>query len=68
MIRGTILFLLLPLQNTYIKEQTRKLLTDRLKHYFELADKADQVRNIYLGQGNANVGCFLIFEEYKVHR
>ena len=51
-----------------IKEQTRKLLTDRLKHYFELADKADQVRNIYLGQGNANVGCFLIFEEYKVYR
>ena len=26
-----------------IKEQTRKLATDRLKHGFELADKAEQV-------------------------
>ena len=53
-----------------IKEQTRKLATDSSKHYFEAADKTDEVSskhcfevvdktdevsNIYLLQGEANV-------------
>ena len=53
-----------------IKEQTRKLATDGSKHYFEVAnktdqvsskhwfevvDRTDQVSNRYLGQGDADL-------------
>jgi len=38
-----------------IKEQTRKLAASCSKHCFEVVDKTDKVRNIYLRQGNADV-------------
>ena len=38
-----------------IKEQTEKLTTDSSKHCFEVVDKTDQVSNIYLGQGDADL-------------
>ncbi|EFM35729.1 hypothetical protein HMPREF9189_0884 [Streptococcus sp. oral taxon 071 str. 73H25AP] len=38
-----------------IKEQTRKLAAGCSKHCFEVVDKTDKVRNIYLRQGNADV-------------
>ena len=38
-----------------IKEQTRKLAAGCLKHCFEVVDKTDKVRNIYLRQGDVDV-------------
>ena len=38
-----------------IKEQTRKLVAGCSKHCFEVVDKTDKVRNIYLRQGEADV-------------
>ncbi|WP_263595559.1 hypothetical protein [Streptococcus pneumoniae] len=37
-----------------IKEQTRKLAAGCSKHCFEVVDKTDEVRNIYLRQGEAD--------------
>ena len=38
-----------------IKEQTRKLAAGCSKYCFEVVDKTDKVRNIYLRQGEADV-------------
>ena len=38
-----------------IKEQTRKLAAGCSKHCFEVADRTDEVSNIYLRQGNVDV-------------
>ena len=38
-----------------IKEQTRKLAAGCSKHYFEVTDRTDEVSNIYLRQGEADV-------------
>ncbi|WP_265411150.1 hypothetical protein [Streptococcus pneumoniae] len=38
-----------------IKEQTRKLATGCSKHCFEVADRTDEVSNIYLRQGDVDV-------------
>ncbi|WP_279586408.1 hypothetical protein [Streptococcus pseudopneumoniae] len=37
-----------------IKEQTRKLAADCPKHCFEVADRTDEVSNIYLRQGDVD--------------
>ena len=38
-----------------IKVQTRKLAAGCSKHCFEVADKTDKVKNIFLRQGEADV-------------
>jgi len=38
-----------------IKEQTRKLAAGCSKHCFEVVDKTDKVKNIFLRQGEADV-------------
>ncbi|HHG7592272.1 TPA: hypothetical protein ACPYGJ_000794 [Streptococcus pneumoniae] len=38
-----------------IKEQTRKLAAGCSKQCFEVADRTDEVSNIYLQQGEADV-------------
>ena len=38
-----------------IKEQTRKLAAGCSKHCFEVADRTDEVSNIYIRQGDADV-------------
>ncbi|WP_262354722.1 hypothetical protein [Streptococcus pneumoniae] len=38
-----------------IKEQTRKLAAGCLKQCFEVVDRTDEVSNIYLQQGEADV-------------
>ncbi|WP_050971736.1 hypothetical protein [Streptococcus pneumoniae] len=38
-----------------IKEQTRKLDEVSSKHRFEVADRTDEVSNIYLRQGDVDV-------------
>ena len=38
-----------------IKEQTRKLAASCSKHCFEVVDKTDKVRNIFLRQGDVDV-------------
>ncbi|WP_050280222.1 hypothetical protein [Streptococcus pneumoniae] len=38
-----------------IKEQTRKLAAGCSKHCFEVVDETDEVSNIYLQQGQADV-------------
>ncbi|WP_286672802.1 hypothetical protein [Streptococcus pseudopneumoniae] len=38
-----------------IKEQTRKLAEVSSKHRFEVADRTDEVSNIYVQQGDADV-------------
>ena len=38
-----------------IKEQTRKQAVGYSKHCFEVADRTDEVSNIYLRQGDADV-------------
>ena len=38
-----------------IKEQTRKVATGCSKHCFEVADRIDEVSNIYLRQGDVDV-------------
>ena len=38
-----------------IKEQTRKLAVGYSKHCFEIVDKTDEVSNIYIQQGEADV-------------
>ena len=47
-----------------IKEQTRKLAAGCSKHCFEVVDRTDEVSNIYNGNGDADGGLNLIFEEY----
>ncbi|WP_275690321.1 hypothetical protein [Streptococcus sp. 1453] len=37
-----------------IKEQTRKLAVSCSKYSFEVADKTDEVSNIYVRQGNVD--------------
>ncbi|WP_275689770.1 hypothetical protein [Streptococcus sp. 1969] len=37
-----------------IKEQTRKLAAGCSKHSFEVADRTDEVSNIYVRQGNVD--------------